>query len=736
MPAPDPSAAIALPQWIGQRAERHPDRPAVTYVGDDRSEESWSYRELWLRACDVASRLPAVEEANPRGLLLFPPGLEFLAGFLGCQIAGWTPVPTCYPKAGRQLPRLDSAAIDCSPSALLGDRATLDDLPDDKICQAVSSIPRIATDKQASTDGWIDPASLSIDVDSLALLQYTSGSTSEPKGVMIRHRNLMANLEAIRRGFRIDWRDDDDPEPECGVFWLPFFHDMGLIGGILEPLYVGGHAVLLSPRSFLQRPIRWLQCITNYKAGISGAPNFAYQLCIDRISPDQSDELDLSSWKVAFSGAEPINARTLSDFANRFSQYGFSSSAFYPCYGLAEATLLAAGGDGPAPPTVLSVDRKSLGMGEAKVVSNGSSEGQQKLVACGSAAHQTELLVVDPTNSKVLGERRVGEIWLKGAGVSGGYWNRTAENGEMFQAAIVNGKPAERNGDAGYCRTGDFGFMHEGHLYVTGRIKDVVILRGRNLFPQDIEATVRELIGSEGGQCAAFSVDSASGEALAILAEIPRHTEPSTLPDLVRSIRREVIDVHEVDPRHVLLARPATIPLTSSGKVQRSRCRAMFEADEIKCKHRYDRNFANDPTPVALPSLPQEPTSKDRQSMTTMVQKWMSEWLVVHAGIQPGDLDIDKPFGEYGLDSMTAIELSGEIEDWSGVQLTPVVAWNYPTIAKLSGYMVDQIIGTDDSDPELNPGAGDDAELESLLEEIEQMSDDQIDSELAAKRRS
>ena len=345
-----PPQGICLPQWIGRRAQRHGDRVAVTFIDDDRSEQSWTYGELWKRACSVAARLPNVDQPAPRGLLLFPPGIEFLAGFLGCQIAGWIPVPTCYPRAGREIPRLDSAATDCSPSAIIGDRATIDSIDPKKLCDVARSLPHVITDcdRGAVVFDSVDPDSLSLDPNSLAMLQYTSGSTSDPKGVMVRHRNMMANLEAIRRGFHVQWQGDDAANPACGVFWLPFFHDMGLIGGILEPLYVGGRTVLMSPRSFLQRPIRWLQAITDYGAVISGAPNFAYQLCVDRISPDQTDKLDLSRWRIAFSGAEPILHRTLHDFASRFSACGFSSTAFYPCYGLAEATLLAAGGDGPA----------------------------------------------------------------------------------------------------------------------------------------------------------------------------------------------------------------------------------------------------------------------------------------------------------------------------------------------------------------------------------------------------
>jgi acyl carrier protein len=452
-------------------------------------------------------------------------------------------------------------------------------------------------------------------------------------------------------------------------------------------------------------------------------------LCVDRISPEQTDDLDLSRWKIAFSGAEPILPRTLYDFANRFSACGFPESSFYPCYGLAEATLLAAGGDGPAEPQVIKVERESLGIGKPKLVTDGKGKGFLQLVSCGSAAHNTEMLLVDPTTLEVVDERIVGEIWLRGDSITSGYWNRDQENQERFNATLADGR-------TGFCRTGDLGFMHEGQLYITGRMKDVIILRGRNLFPQDIETTVQETIGSEGGQCAAFSVESGRGEALAIIAELPRRQDESTFLDLVRSIRTAVIDVHEVDPRHVLLVRQATVPLTSSGKVQRSRCRELFIADELPTKYRYDRSSGIEQTPIAIPELPAKPSAHDQQAMTVNVESWMSQWLITRAGVQPSDISLEKPFADYGLDSMTAVEMSGEIEDWSGIELTPIVAWNYPTISRLSGFIVEQILTLSTTNTPKYDTEVSSAELAGLLDEIELLSDDEIKNALAEKRRS
>ncbi len=721
-----PPAEITLPQWLGQRARRHGRHVALTFVADDHSEQSWTYEELWSRACVVAGRLPTVDQQAPRALLLFRPGIEFVAGFLGCQIAGWIPVPTCYPKLGREMPRLDSAASDCGPSAIVADQLTIDGIETTKLSDAAGALPQIATDidSVAGID-FIDPDSIAIDPDSLALLQYTSGSTSEPKGVMVSHRNMMSNLEAIRRGFDIEFQGDVG-EPECSVFWLPFFHDMGLIGGILAPLYIGFRTVLISPRSFLQRPIRWLQAISDYGAAISGAPNFAYQLCVDRISPEQSDHIDLRHWKIAFSGAEPILPRTLQDFGNRFAACGFSSSSFYPCYGLAESTLMAAGGVGPAEPEILVVQRDSLAAGHPTVVETGDGRRHQKLVSCGVAVRGSEIVVVDPETCKAVQDRVVGEIWLRGDSVSRGYWNRPQENESRFNAQLAGG-------ESGYFRTGDLGFRHDGKLFITGRCKDVIILRGRNLFPQDIETTVRETIGTQAGQCAAFAVNAARGEALAIVAEIPRRADASTLPELVREIRRAVIDVHEVDPRHVRLVRQAVVPITSSGKVQRSRCREMFDSDEIKTKYRYDRASGSEQTPIPIPQLPKNPTGDDRQRMNEAIEGWMAEWLIVRAGADPEDIDPGKPFADYGLDSMTAVELSGEIEDWSGVQLTPEVAWNYPTVSRMSSFITDQLFRAGDLQEERASGAA--GEANNPLDQDGRLADDEIDHALAEKRR-
>ncbi|MFG0264626.1 MAG: AMP-binding protein, partial [Rhodopirellula sp. JB055] len=313
----------SLAHLLVDRAARHPDRPALTFLPDDsldgtEAELTLTYADLHRRVRAVALRLVRDTGAKPgdRAMLLFPPGLEFMIGFMACELARLIPVPTSYPKPGRAMPRLDASVADCRPTVLISDQETIAGIDPQRVSAETTALATFATDASIESDLAASESSedelplCDIESTDLALLQYTSGSTSDPKGVMVSHANLLSNLESIRQAFGIEWTDDASGEYERGLFWLPPFHDMGLIGGILEPLYVGGHAILMSPRSFLARPTRWLRAISDFKATISGAPNFAYQLCVDRIDAAQAESLDLSGWELAFCGAEPINAGT------------------------------------------------------------------------------------------------------------------------------------------------------------------------------------------------------------------------------------------------------------------------------------------------------------------------------------------------------------------------------------------------------------------------------------------
>ncbi len=708
-----------LPELLRFRAELHPTRVAALFVGDDGNESTLTYAALWQRSVEVATTLgqlglagdTATPTSAPRAMLVFPPGLDFLPAFLGSQLAGWIPVPTCYPKPLRPLPRVNSVARDCTPSVLLSTNQTISTIDKRHLDSGVASLPMVAVDALGSCGRSVTgEVQSSVSTDSIALLQYTSGSTSEPKGVIVSQRNVMANIASIAGSFQIEADNTSAATAPTAASWLPFFHDMGLIGGLLAPLYLGYRAVFISPQSFVQRPIRWLKLITDYQAAVSGGPNFAYELSADRVAPSQMASLDLSSWRVAFCGAEPIRARTLHTFAQRFSSAGFSESSFYPCYGLAESTLLAAGGAGPALPTVIEIDRAALRQSQVEESVGRSKRDSVSLVACGIPTSGTTLKIVNPESLVELPSRSIGEIWLHGDSITSGYWQRPEENESRF--GMLNASPKSRllsrwfhrgaelhsqsvgTSTDQYFRTGDLGFVVDGMLYVTGRIKDIVIVRGRNYAPQDIEASVQNVGLPVQGRTVAISVEGPRAEGLAIIAEIARDTQPADHIEAVRDIRRAIIDEHEIDPRLVLLVRPGTIPVTTSGKVQRAACRAAISDGKLEVRYRWERSGGAESPPLAIPELPSPALPSDRDEIEVLVRDWLGQWLIARVGIDPLEIDVRRKFDDYGLDSLTAVELSGELADWSSVELTPTNAWEHPTIESMAELVADGLIGS------------------------------------------
>jgi acyl-CoA synthetase (AMP-forming)/AMP-acid ligase II len=443
----------------------------------------------------------------------------------------------------------------------------------------------LATDKVISSAAqeWQDPAAVA---NTLALLQYTSGSTAVPRGVMVSHENLLQNSAHISQAFEI-------ASDTVSVTWLPVFHDMGLTNGIVQPIYEGRQCVLMPPQSFLQRPGRWLQAISRYKATISGGPNFAYEMCVRKITPEQRDGLDLSSWKVAYNGAEPVRVDTLKRFAAAFASCGFRPSFFYPCYGLAEATLIVSGGllkDEPVLCTTQVAALEHNGIAEA----SDPQQNVRTLVGCGRAMPDTKIVIANPEAMTACAPDEVGEIWLSGPSVTQGYWNRPEETKRIFNAYLAD------TGEGPFLRTGDLGFLRDGELFVTGRLKDLIIIGGRNLYPHDIELTVEQSHAAvRSGCCVAFSVDVADEERLIVATEVERRYQPerhqlnggshdcsdgshsngrppADLDAVVRAIRRAVAEEHDVRVHAVVLLRAGGIPRTPSGKVQRLVCEARF----------------------------------------------------------------------------------------------------------------------------------------------------------------
>ncbi len=543
------------------QVEAHPDDVLYTYLLDGESEENRiTYAELERRARRVAAWLQDRRMAGERALLLYPPGLEFIEAYMGCLFAGVVAVPSYPPRINRPSPRIQRIVADSHATIVLTTHeifssmeARFEHTPD---LQTLTWLDT-ATLADGLEESWRPPA---INSESLAFLQYTSGSTSQPKGVMVSHGNLLHNMELFHQGFRLR-------EGVIGVIWLPNYHDMGLIGGLLGPMYVGGQSILMSPLYFLQRPLRWLQAISRYRGEVSGGPNFAYDLCVDKTTPEQRAELDLSCWEVAFSGAEPIREETLERFSNAFAVAGFRRNSFYPCYGLAEATLFVSGGDGPSIPVVYSFSRNVLGKGHVVPVEKASSD-TQTFIGCGFAHLEEKIVIVDPETLQSCPPDTIGEIWVSGKSMAKGYWGQPEETERTFCAFVAD------TGEGPFMRTGDLGFIFANELFIAGRKKDLIIIRGTNHYPQDIEATVEKshpALEPAGG--AAFSVDVDGEEQLVVVSELSRTQRNADQKEIFLAIRRAISENHDLQVNAILLLRPLSVPKTSSGKIQRHACK-------------------------------------------------------------------------------------------------------------------------------------------------------------------
>jgi len=590
--------ARTLVELLGERAQREPELRMYTYLSDGETEAaSLTLGQLERRARTIAALLQSAGAGGERALLLYPAGLEFIAAFFGCLYGGVIAVPLPPPNMAqphRTLPRLRAIVEDAAPRMVLTTRPIMAKL-ESLIAQApeLRSMRWLATDAtgiEAAAD-WRDPGTTR---DTLALLQYTSGSTATPRGVMVSHGNLIENSVRIDEAFEIT-------DESVSVTWLPVFHDMGLNNGIIQPLYRGRSCVLMAPQAFLQRPGRWLEAVSRYRANISGGPNFAYELCVRKIPVEQRAGLDLSAWTLAYSGAEPVRAETLKRFAAAFASCGFRASALYPCYGLAEATLMVTGGGVSDEPILCATAVAALEHDRVVETPDGQ-ENVRTLVGCGHALTDTEIVIVDPATMNACAADEVGEIWVSAPGVAAGYWRRPEETALTFHACLAKG------GAGPYLRTGDLGFLRRGELFITGRLKDLIIIGGRNLYPHDIELTVEQSDAAlRPGCCVAFAVESADEERLIIAAEVERRYQPSRVDQesaglrenfngnhlldgptqvngrapvdlgaVTRAIRRAVAEEHDVRVHSVVLLRAGAIAKTPSGKVQRRLCEARY----------------------------------------------------------------------------------------------------------------------------------------------------------------
>ncbi|RKH03264.1 amino acid adenylation domain-containing protein [Corallococcus carmarthensis] len=682
---PAPGFAFStLVELLRVRASTQGDRRGFTFLLDGETDEAHlTYAELDQKARAIAAALQARGAQGQRALLLYPPGLDYIAGFFGCLYAGVIAVPIYPPdpmRLARTLPRLLAISQDAQATvALTTDfiygmgEMLFEQAPE------LRELHWIATDTLDAevAEGWKDPG---VATDTRVFLQYTSGSTSSPKGVVLTHGNLLHNSKLIHECFGHSTQSQ-------GVIWLPPYHDMGLIGGIIQPLFGGFPVTLFSPVDFLKRPMRWLEAISRYKATTSGGPNFAFDLCVRKSTPEERAKLDLSQWDLAFNGAEPIMPDTLRRFAEAFGPQGFRSEAIYPCYGLAEGTLIASGGDKRELPVQRTVDGGAL-KDNRVVAKEAASPGAQTLVGSGRNLTDQRLVIAHPETGAPLPPGQVGEIRVAGPSIAQGYWGRDEQTRTTFQ------QPLAGTGDATpYLRTGDLGFLADGELFVTGRLKDLIIIRGRNHYPQDIERTVESAHPAIRPGCtAAFSIEQDDEERLIVVTEVDRRAverDGVDLDALAQGIRQAVAAGHDLQAQGVVLLGPGAIPKTSSGKIQRFATRAEYVADTLEALHKSviaaapvqapEAAKAPAASPEAAAPAPVGPDTSMLQKMLAVVQDPTARRAMVAVFLQEqaaqvlrlptAQVDTNKPLHAYGVDSLMAVDFKSAVDAGLGIDL-------------------------------------------------------------------
>ncbi|MFD9043271.1 condensation domain-containing protein [Streptomyces bottropensis] len=698
------SSARTLVDILRDRAFQTPRRTALTFLEDSGTEYDVDYAELDRRARAVAAALTERGMRGERALLLFPPGPDYVAGFLGCLYAGAVAVPQYLPSGRRGAAGVLGVAADSGAALVLSNTAARDGLWAQHPEFAESRVPWLLTDGPVDTHPH-EAIARGPRPEDLAFLQYTSGSTGTPKGVMVRHENLVHNSAAISRALGTS-------SESRGVSWLPPYHDMGLIGGILQPLYAGFPCTLMSPMAFLRQPLRWLAAVSRHRATVSAAPDFAYLECVRRIGEEDRRTLDLSSWEQAMTGAEPVRAETLELFSRTFAPNGFRSSSFHPCYGMAETTLFVTGGSSRPEhePVVLELDRRALELGlatEATAVApvdgTQAADGTEgpgttrtptagldsvvRLTACGTPQSEDLVVVVDTEGGEPCAPGRVGEIWVSGPTVTSGYWGRPEQSRRDFGARLATYPERE------FLRTGDLGFLLDGRLFVTGRLKDVMIVRGRNHYPQDFERTA-ELAHPmiQPTRSAAFSVDRNGTEQVVIVHEVARGFRSEQAQEVIEAVARAVASEHGPAPYEVVLVRRGVVPRTTSGKVRRGTCRDLWLAGELPSLARggpggpIDGADHRDEKPGDLPVAAVVAAALDRPA---------------------GELPADVPLVALGLDSLGAVRLAEGLRREFGDSVPHTDLLDDMTLRRLGEWAAGRPRPVEPGEAEASSGPGD-----------------------------
>ncbi len=638
------------------QAAMHPDRKAFSFLRGESIEEClFTFGEIDLAARRLAACLQDRNAEGARALLLYPAGIDFIVALLGCIYAKVTAVPTALPHSKRRYDTVAAIIKDCEAAFILTTSKILESLRGSSLPVLDTNLTLIDTDniEAGAEEDWRMPV---IKPATLAYLQYTSGSTSAPKGVMVCHENVLHNLKYIDHDFQFT-------SDSVSISWLPHFHDMGLLFGVLQPIFSGFHCYLMSPVAFLQQPMQWLHAISLFGATHSGGPNFAYELCVQKSTPESLESLRLDQWKVAFNGAEPVRVDTLDRFVRMYAPHGFRKEALYPAYGLAEATLKVSGRfytEG----FIISSHGLNAEM-TAQVLPDQAPKSPRALISLGKPACDMKVAIASPELRTKLEPGETGEIWVSGPSVAKGYWNKPKETEEIFCARLCD------DPENVYLRTGDLGFLRNDELFITGRLKDLIIIRGHNYYAEDIESSIEgSHTALRKGAVSAFSVDVDGTEKLVVIQELVRHyTEP--LEEIFEAIRAAVARNYDLHPHTIVLVKMGTVPKTTSGKIQRHRCRELFLARELD-------EVASSTTPEI--SAEEELPSLSRDQLTRLSDEERQQHVTSYArGLVAGILKVNtrqidpgRSLLSFGLDSMTAAELSIKLQRDLGVMLQPV----------------------------------------------------------------
>lgn len=641
-----------------------PDHVVFRFLSDGVNEsESLTFQQIETRSKALGATIQNYGSKGDNVLLLFQPGLSYVASMFACFYSGFAAIPAYPPRRNKGIDRIYTIIEDSGTTICLVSQQVYNDIQrnfkNDGILSRINWIVYEKITNNCASD-FRETKILPGDV---ALLQYTSGSTGNPKGVLVTQLNLLYNSEYIRQTMGLD-------RNTVGVHWLPIFHDMGLIGGLLQVAYLGAINIGMPPTEFLKNPLNWLKAIDKYGGTCTGGPDFTYNYCSQKITDDECRDLDLSTLKVLYSGSEQIRKSTFKQFSDKFAISKFKEEQFYPCYGMAETTLIVTGGLYNSAPKYLNIDSKALSNNQIVVLDEHSKEGT-KLVGCGHTWMETVVEIVDPFSMKIMSQNKVGEIWVSGPTVAAGYWNKLEETERVFGAKISD------TNEGPFLRTGDLGFFHENELYITGRIKDLIIIRGVNYHPNDIEFSIQNVIPEvrqNGG--AAFSITDDNVEKLVVVQELERTALRNNNHDeIINKIREVIAEEHMLDVHAVVLIKTGSISMTSSGKIQHRKTKYEYLHDELNIVASWQKQKN-----ISQPTTYNEATTPTKDA----IKEWVINWIMRNQNFRREEIDLNTNIMNYGIDSLAAVTLETEISKQFGFQWHVSSFILNPTINKLA----------------------------------------------------